>query len=134
MNNEYLWQFEWDMRGGSVSSLFVATEAEVKDAIGSYAYFGEVLGKHSEVYGTIDEGDIWKLDVSCEAVAEVSRHLGDTWSGYNPLHYIEHQCSGVLEDGEQCEESYTIDDLYVIDEKYYCYDCKKALESEGNDK
>lgn len=93
MSQKYLWRFYWDCgRSGDLEGLFVATEKEVEDAIGSYIYFGEVLGKHSEVYGTLEEGDIRKLDISPEAVAEVSKHLGTDWSGFNPLDYVHVTC------------------------------------------
>lgn len=43
---KYLYKFHWDCgRNGDLQGLFVATEDEVKDAIGSEAYFGEVLGE-----------------------------------------------------------------------------------------
>lgn len=85
----YLWKFYWDCgRQGDVEGLFVATENEVKDLIGKEVYFGEILGKHSEVYGAIEEGEITKLDLDSETVEKVTKLLGDTWSGYNPLQYL----------------------------------------------
>lgn len=85
----YLWKFEWDCgRQGSVEGLFAATEAEVNAIVGKEVYFGEILGKHSEVYGKIEKGEITKLDLDSEAVEKVSKLLGDTWSGYNPFEYI----------------------------------------------
>ena len=96
----YLWKFHWDCgRSGDLHSLFVATEQEVKDLVGRDANFGEVLGKHSEVYGTIQEGEITKVDLDTETVEKVSKVLGDIWSGYNPMDYTYHQCS-------KCEERY----------------------------
>lgn len=90
---KYLYKFYWDCgRSGELEGLFVAREKEVNEAIGSEVYFGEVLGKHSEVYGTIEEGEIKKLDISPEVVEEVSKYLGNTWSGFNPLHYIKVEC------------------------------------------
>jgi hypothetical protein len=125
MANKYLWKFYWDCgRAGELDGLFVATEEEVEYAKGKHAYFGEVLGKHSEVYGTIDEGDIWKLDVSPEAVEEVSKVLGHDWSGFNPLDYINVQCELFI-DGEQCEETGPKDEMDGGDTgyKYLCYEC-----------
>jgi hypothetical protein len=90
MEERYLWRFYWDCgRQGEVDGLFVATESEIKEAIGKQVYFGEILGKHSEVYGTLDEGDVEKVNISPSAVDEVSQVLGDNWSGYNPLQYID---------------------------------------------
>lgn len=86
----YLWQFYWDYgRSGSVEGLFVATEDEVKRAIGKNVYLGEILGKHSEVYGTLEEGEITKVDLDSETVERVAKILGETWSGRNPLGYVD---------------------------------------------
>lgn len=102
--DKYLWRFYWDCgRSGYLDGLFVATEKEVNSAIGSYVYFGEVLGKHSEVYGNLDVGDIKKLDISPEAVEEVSKHLGANWSGFNPLDYMHVGC-------EICGDSMSLED------------------------
>jgi hypothetical protein len=85
----YLWSFYWNCgRNGSVTSLFVATEEEVNAAIGKDIYFGEILGKHSEVYGTLEANDVAKLDLDSETVEKVTTLLGKTWSGYNPLEYL----------------------------------------------
>lgn len=124
---KYLWKFFWDCgRSGELGGLFVATEDEIEEAIGSEVYFGEVLGKHSEVYGELEEGDIRKLDVSPLAVEEVSVILGDTWSGFNPLHYVKTHC-------EQCEETLRADEWDVeyreeFDKKM-CYECWQELKA-----
>lgn len=77
-------------------------------------------GKHSEVYGTIDKGDIVKLDVSAESVAEVCKYLGSSWSGFNPLGYVKTTC-------DECEESERADEWdceYRVDfDKKMCYEC-----------
>lgn len=121
MNERFLWKFEWDCgRQGTLESLFVATEEEVKELIGQEVNFGEVLGKHSEVYGTIDEGEITQVDLDSETVEKVTAILGDTWSGYNPLHYVSYKCS-------ECGCSYHGDEFNK--EKNLCEYC--ARESEG---
>ena len=51
----------------------MADPAEVKAAIGKPVYFGEILGKHSEIEGNLDEGDVKALDVSDEFVKEFAR-------------------------------------------------------------
>jgi hypothetical protein len=84
----YLWKFYWSCgRMGDLDGLFVATENEVKKAIGKELYFGEVLGKHSEIYGTLEEKDITKVDLDSETVEKVKNILGYTWSGFNPIYY-----------------------------------------------
>ena len=80
---ECLWSFYWDCgRQGEVEGLFKATKEEVKNAIGKDVYFGEILGKHSEVYGTIEEGEI---ELVSDNPIEV---MNATESGYNPLEYL----------------------------------------------
>ena len=87
--DKYLWRFEWICgRAGCLEGLFVATKDEVKNLIGKEIYFGEALGKHSEVYGIIKKKDIIKIDLDSETVRKVAKLLGNTWSGYNPLDYI----------------------------------------------
>ena len=84
--NEYkecLWSFYWDCgRQGDVEGLFKATREEVENAIGKDVYFGEILGKHSEIYGTLEEDDIELIsDNPIEVMNAVE-------SGYNPLEYL----------------------------------------------
>lgn len=115
---KYLWRFYWDCgRQGEVEGLFVATEEQINKITGKSVYFGEILGKHSEVYGTIEEGEITKIDISPEAVEEVSKHLGNTWSGYNPLEYIQYPCDNCDDDAEDEENLFEYEDMKVCE---YC--------------
>ena len=83
---ECLWSFYWDCgRQGEVKGLFKATKEEVENAIGKEVYFGEILGKHSEVYGTLEEDDI---ELVSDNPIEV---MNATESGYNPLEYLEEE-------------------------------------------
>ena len=85
----YLYEYYMDCgRMGEVEGLFVATEEEVKSAIGKEVYFGEILGKHSEVEGELEESEFNKVDIDSESVEKVALKLGRTWSGYNPLEYL----------------------------------------------
>ena len=57
--NKVLYAFYWDAgRMGELEGLFISTKEEISKNIGKKVYLGEVLGKHSEVYGTFDETDI----------------------------------------------------------------------------
>lgn len=120
-NVEYLYQFNWYFRrGGHVEGLIVATEDEIDSLEGQYVYFGEIMGKHSEVYGNLKENDFTKLNVSTDAVAEVSKYLGSCWSGYDPRDYIQYECC-------QCGHSYSENECNfhdVEDGKMcgYCHD------------
>lgn len=88
----YLWKFEWDCdRQGIVEGLFVATEDEIKKNLGKYVSFGEILGKHSDVCGTLGEEDLKKIEVDPKVIEQLIPHLGYSWSGYNPLDYMEYE-------------------------------------------
>lgn len=123
MSKNYLWKFHWDCgRSGDLEGLFVATEEEIEKAIGGYAQFGEVLGKHSDIYGTLDREDVEKIDVAPEIIAQLIPHLGYDWSGFNPLDYIR----DTTECQECGEEMY--DDEWNVEyreefDKEMCYEC-----------
>lgn len=90
MNN--LYRFYWNCgRMGDVEGIFIATEEEVEAALGKTVYFGEILGKHSEIYGELDRGDLTKLEVSDTTVSELLAVVGKTVSGYNPLEYLQEE-------------------------------------------
>ncbi len=90
MSKRYLWKFHGDCgRQGDLYGLFAATEEEVSELIGRNVYFGEVLGKHSDISGTIEEDEITKMELDTETVEKVSAILGDCWSGYDPRNYVE---------------------------------------------
>lgn len=83
-------------RMGSLSGLFVADDAVVEAAIGKRVYFGEVLGKHSEVYGTLDREELTVKSEDQEFIAKLVDLLGSDISGYNPLGYITCDCGATL--------------------------------------
>lgn len=83
-----LYSFYWDCgRMGNLQGLFIAEESEVQKILGKEVYFGEVLGKHSEIYGTVDDNDIEIVSEDREKVEWLENLLGSTVSGYNPLDY-----------------------------------------------
>ena len=85
---EKVYSFYWDCsRMGSLDGIFVADEEEVKNAIGANLYFGEVLGKHSEIYGTLEEKDITVLSDDPKDVEVIKRLIPDG-TGFNPLDYL----------------------------------------------
>lgn len=86
-----LWKFStgW-YRGGKLSGLFLAKEEDVEGLIGKTIYFGEVLGKHSEVVVTFgDRGYLTELLVSDSTIKELYDTCGHTICGYNPFSYLE---------------------------------------------
>jgi len=91
-----LWKFYWDCRRmGSVTGLFFATKKAVDEAIGSEVYFGEILGKHSEIYGTLDMEDLTEIKLQNAAAEALVDAIGETVSGYNPLNYIQEELEDV---------------------------------------
>ena len=99
-----LYSFYWDCgRMGDVQGLFISTQEQVDKLLGKEIYFGEILGKHSEVYGTIDEGDITLVSSDQDKVNWLLELLGGTVSGYNPLAYYEPEEED--EDNEEIDTS-----------------------------
>jgi len=84
-----LYRYHMDCgRMGNVTGLFVADSVKVKTAIGRQVYFGEILGKHSEIYGTLEAGEIEALTTDRDFI-EKAEKLKVVPSGYNPLDYLE---------------------------------------------
>jgi hypothetical protein len=83
-------KFYWDCgRMGDVDGIFVTTKEAIAAAIDKEVYFGEILGKHSEVSGTINEGDITILTEDQDFIAKFIEIMGSgDISGYNPLSYL----------------------------------------------
>ena len=77
-------------RMGDLDGLFIAEEAEVKAIIGKEIYFGEVLGKHSEIVVTLEEKDLAVKSEDSAFIETLREVIGrDTISGHNPLDYYE---------------------------------------------
>lgn len=97
-----LYSFNWDCgRMGELDGLFIAEDFEVEKLIGEQVYFGEVLGKHSEVFGKIEEADIIVKSDDQDFIAKLIDLFGEgTISGYNPLEYFEDNDSDDIDDDE----------------------------------
>lgn len=74
-------------RNGSLEGVFIATKQQVDKLISSHiqVYFGEVLGKHSEIYGAIEKKDIKLLTNAPDTVAAVEKYK--LTAGFNPFEY-----------------------------------------------
>lgn len=92
-----LYKFRWDVyRHGEIESLFIADDEQVGAVIGMTVYFGEVLGKHSEISGTLDPKDLTVITQEPGVIADLMRlFAGDRWGrsgslcGLNPLHALQ---------------------------------------------
>ena len=87
---ENLYEFYWDCgRQGELYGKFYATQEEVDAAIGKEVYFGEVLGKHSEIYGELEQGEITLVTDNQEFLQMANDLNIDLTSGFNPLSYLD---------------------------------------------
>lgn len=87
---EILWRFSWDVgRMGDLDSVFTATREEVEGLYGRYIEFGEVLGKHSDVQGTLEAEEFEVLSEDPALVELFRKHVGST--GHNPFNYLEEE-------------------------------------------
>ncbi len=79
-------------RDGYLEGLFIASKSDVEGAIGKTAYFGEVLGKHSDISLELEEGDFEIKSEDKDLIVGLHDAFGCTsflLSGYNPLDYID---------------------------------------------
>ena len=84
-----LYSFHWDCgRSGDLDGLFVAEEDQVESAIGKRLYFGEVLGKHSDVEGILEASDLEEVSSEQVKITWLVDLLGTSISGFNPLEYL----------------------------------------------
>lgn len=88
-DHKLLIEFYWDCgRQGDLSGMFITTRAELDKIVGKEVYFGEVLGKHSEVYGKIEADDFTVLTDDQDFLKKFIEILGEgTINGYNPFDY-----------------------------------------------
>lgn len=75
-------------RMGELTGLFIAEKEDVDKLIesGEEVYFGDVLGKHSEVFGPIEECDLTLISTE-ENVIKLIEENG-LENGFNPFDYI----------------------------------------------
>lgn len=85
-----LYKFHWDCgRAGNLYGVFIAEESDVKTIIGEDAYFGSVLGKHSEVHGTVKPGDITEMSDDQGFIAKMESVFGGQHiSGHSILNAV----------------------------------------------
>ena len=82
-----LYKFYWDCgRQGHVRGIFIAEEEKIKEAIGKQVYLGEILGKHSEVFGSLEEKDLTILTDDEDFIKRFEELKCS--SGYSPLNYL----------------------------------------------
>ena len=72
-------------RNGNLEGVFIADTDDVKYLVKNNisVYFGEVLGKHSDVSGCVDESEITMITTDENVISVVCEHGLE--SGYNPF-------------------------------------------------
>lgn len=97
-NKKAVYKFFLDCgRMGFLDGVFVAIKSDVDKIIGKTIYFGEVLGKHSDIVYGITKDDIELVTDDPKVVMLFEEH--DLSSGYNPLDYYEE-----MDDEDENEE------------------------------
>jgi hypothetical protein len=88
-----LWKYKLDCgRMGNIDGVFLASDDEIKEVIGKTVYFGEALGKHSEVEAVIEEKELTEITSNQAVIFELHRSIeGNTLCGYNPVEYYADQ-------------------------------------------
>lgn len=81
-----IYKFKWDSYYSLIEGIFCAEKEKIEKAIGQTLYLGEVSGKHSEVYGTLDWEDLELVSDDSQVVNYFEEY--NLSSGFNPLHYF----------------------------------------------
>ena len=94
-----LWTWHIDCgRMGELEGAFFATEQELERVLGSDICLYDVLGKHSEIEVELERDQFTELDISEESIAVITKKLGITLSGINPINEAEEQNEELWED------------------------------------
>lgn len=72
---------------GFLSGIFPVTEKDIESIIGFEVYFGEVLGKHSEIVVKMEESHFTLVTSDTEFINKFVEL--DCSTGYNPFDYLE---------------------------------------------
>lgn len=74
-------------RQGSLEGVFIADTKDVEYLVNNKVcvYFGEVLGKHSDIRGTVDKNEIKRITTNKNAIKVVEDYGLE--NGYNPFKY-----------------------------------------------
>lgn len=88
-----LYRFDMDYgRHGSLTGLFIEEESKVKAAMSKEIYMTDCLGKHSEIWFELKEGDnIVAISENQELIRLLEEEVGAWISGHNPIHYLRNE-------------------------------------------
>jgi hypothetical protein len=91
-------------RMGDLYGQFVATKEAIAELIGTEVYFGEVLGKHSEVNVVMKE-KYFQMVTDDQKVVEMFEKYNFS-SGYCPFDYIDYEAYNAMEEAEMDENNF----------------------------
>ena len=82
---EGIYKFDFDLCYGNICGTFIANDEDIKLLENNKisVYFGEVLGKHSEVSVIIEPGDFHLLTDDQEVIKVFKKY--EMYCGYNPF-------------------------------------------------
>lgn len=75
-------------RMGEIEGLFIADDSQIDRIMGEEIYFGEALGKHSEVVVTMTEETLTVKTDDQEFIEKLEELMGTDISGYNPFNFF----------------------------------------------
>lgn len=86
-----LYRFKWEFgRMGTIEGLFISTPEVIEANLNAQVSLGEVLGKHSEVYGVLEMSDLEVVSTDQILIDRLAKACAsDSICGYNPLDYIQ---------------------------------------------
>jgi len=86
--DKILYKFHWDCgRQGSISGIFISTKDIILKNLGKRLYFSEPFGKHSEIYGVLEENDLTILTEDQDFIEKLEKYVGKSF-GDNPLYRV----------------------------------------------
>ena len=82
-----LYKFYWNCgRMGDLNAVFTAEKEDIDNIMGKNIYFGEVLGKHSEIGGFLGQEDLEVVTDDVIFIEQFEKY--ELATGYNPLDYV----------------------------------------------
>ncbi len=104
-----LYKFNWGGYYGKLTGVFVAESSDVDDAIGSDVYFGDALGKHSDVMFELTSNMIIECSNDPKFIKKFEDLVGE--SGYNPLDYLVDEDDGDWDAEDDEDEDELLDTI-----------------------
>jgi hypothetical protein len=85
-------------RMGDLDGVFSADSEDVEKLLNREVFFGEVLGKHSDISEVIDEENLTAITTNAEFIELFDKY--ELSNGFNPFDYIEYDNDDIDEEDE----------------------------------